>query len=225
MAAFFAKRYLQFRAQPYGRSEPLLWPVHVYRILYPEVQSKKLNLFQRAVLGLARAGCQVPQEISDLLGLHLQMVVLILAQCNSNGWIDSWSRITENGISLLDDDEDRSSNLKAGLLFRDAMSDSFWPRIIDLDDFKEIEALPGTGGHPVFRQSRSSGKDIRPYVLNPWQQNPSPVDSREIFEAYRTYQLDYFNARQLYRTNNQLQQVSAFKASNPWTDNRSPCMC
>lgn len=207
--AAFAKRYLQFREPPYGKSEPLLWPVHVYRILYPEVQSKELNLFQRAVLGLARAGCQEPQEISAFLGLHVQMVLLILAQCNSHGWIDSRSRITENGVSLLDDDEDRSSNLKVGLLFRDAMSDSFWPRIVDLDDFNEIEALPGTGERPVFRQSRSSGKDIRPYVLNPWQQNPSQVDSREIAEAYRAYRLDYFNARQLYGANNQLQQVSA----------------
>jgi len=207
--AAFAKRYLQFREPPYGRKEPLLWPVHVYRVLYPEVFGKELNLFQRAVLGLARAGCQASQEMSDLLGLHLQMVLLILAQCNSNGWIDSRGRITENGIALLDDDEDRNLNLRAGLLFRDAMSDSFWPRIVDVDDFNEIEALPGTGERPVFRQSRSSGKDIRPYLLNPSQQNPSPVDSREILEAYRAYRLDHFNARQLYGANNQPLQVRA----------------
>jgi hypothetical protein len=75
--------------------------------------------------------------MSQLLGLHHEMVLLILAQCNSRGWIDGRGQPTESGIALLEEDEDRNLDLRTGLLFRDAISNTFWPRIVS--DLEEIE--------------------------------------------------------------------------------------
>lgn len=184
-----------------------MWPVYVYRITYPAVSAQKLNLFQRAVLGLTRAGCQNPQEMSQLLGLHHEMVLLILAQCNSRGWIDGRGQPTESGIALLEEDEDRNLDLRTGLLFRDAISNTFWPRIVS--DLEEIEPLPESGERPIFRFNRSSGYSVKPFQL---RHNPNAhyqIDNREILEAYRNYRLDYFNARQLYGSDSLPEQVQA----------------
>lgn len=196
--AAFAKRYLHLGKRPAQHGEPLLWPVHVYRVQYAEAQGKTLNLFQRAVLGLARAGCRDAHEMATLLGLHPQMVLLILAQCNSHAWIDSQGIPTPEGVVLLDEEEDRSIDLKAGMLFRDAISGAFWPRIVSMDGLHEIESAAPTDPLPVFKLSRAQGGDIRPYVLNARHDLPTPFNSRDIQEAYRAYRLDHFNARQLY---------------------------
>lgn len=196
--AAFAKRYLHQRHKPAQDGEALLWPVHAYRVQYAEAQDKTLNLFQRAVLGLARAGCRDAHEMATLLGLHPQMVLLILAQCNSHAWIDSQVVPTPNGLALLDEDEDRSMDLKAGVLFRDAISGVFWPRIVSMDGLREIESIALADELPAFKLSRAEGGLVRPHVFNPRQALPAAFESREIQEAYRAYRLDYFNARQLY---------------------------
>ncbi|WP_020655815.1 hypothetical protein [Massilia niastensis] len=196
--AAFAKRHLLLRKKPAQHGVALLWPVHAYRVQYAEAQGKTLNLFQRAVLGLARAGCREPLEMSTLLGLHQQMVLLILAQCNSHAWIDSQGRPTENGLALLDEEEDRSVDLKAGVLFRDALSGAFWPRIVSMDGLSEIESAAQAGELPMFRLNRAEGGEIRPHVFAAHQDLPAPFDTRDIQQAYRAYRLDYFNARQLY---------------------------
>ncbi len=63
-----ADRYLRFdvRRPPNGR--PLLWPVRVWKVLYPTNRVLKLNLFQQAILGLARARCQDSSEMAELRG-------------------------------------------------------------------------------------------------------------------------------------------------------------
>ena len=97
--AVFAKRYLNYRDEPYGKRKSLLWPVYVHRIMYPAERDSGLNLFQRAVLGLLRADCQSWREMADLLGMHPEMVLFILAQCNGNGWVDELSKLTDSGIA------------------------------------------------------------------------------------------------------------------------------
>jgi len=196
--AVFAKRHLLLRKKPAQHGVALLWPVHAYRVQYAEAQGKTLNLFQRAVLGLARAGCRDPHEMSTLLGLHQQMLLLILAQCNSHAWIDGQGAPTDNGLALLDEEEDRSVDLKAGVLFRDAISGAFWPRIVSMDGLSEIESVAPPGELPVFRPKRAEADGIRPHVFTATHSVPAPFDSRDIQQAYRAYRLDYFNARQLY---------------------------
>lgn len=205
--AVFANRYLRYRDEPYGKREPLLWPVYVYRIMYPAGHKNELDLFQRAILGLARAGCHDAHEMSLLLSLHVEMVLLIVARCLSAGWIDARMHLTEAGIALLEKDEDLSQELKCGLLFQDAITGMLWPRFDS--DMPEIEALPESEEFPVFRLNRSKGQPLRPYVLKPKLRMPASFGSQEVLEAYRLYRLDHFNAKQLYGSEALPEQVRA----------------
>lgn len=194
--AVFAKRYLNYRDEPYGKRKPLLWPVYVHRIMYPAERDSGLNLFQRAVLGLLRADCQSWREMADLLGMHPEMVLFILAQCNGNGWVDGLGKLTDSGIALLEKGEDQNVTFKSGLMFQDALSGALWPRISS--DQPELVPLQGSGDALVFKPNRSSGKDFRPYVLSAKAAMPPELSPQEILEAYGAYRLDHFNANQLH---------------------------
>ncbi|WP_308725526.1 hypothetical protein [Metapseudomonas otitidis] len=107
MAAFVETgTYLRFGAAPRGKKKPVLWPVLVHRVLYPDAKRPQLNLFQRAVLGLIRARTVRGEAIAELTGLHLNLIKLILAQGVSNGWlVENAQALTAKGERLLDDEE------------------------------------------------------------------------------------------------------------------------
>lgn len=72
-----ADRYLRFDVRrPHG-GRPFLWPVRVWKVLYPTKRVLKLNLFQQAILGLARARCQDSSEMAEFLGLDRELVAFI----------------------------------------------------------------------------------------------------------------------------------------------------
>ena len=101
------ERYLLFRDTPRpsgGRS--FLWPVHVWKVLYPDPEQHvpRLNLFQQAILGLVRAQCLDSQKIADLLGLNRELVQFIMAaQLIPNGWMAASGTLTLQGQQILDE--------------------------------------------------------------------------------------------------------------------------
>lgn len=89
--ALFAETgiYIQSAPRPQGEARPILWPVRIHRVLYPESYQAQINVFQRAILGLVRARVVRPTELAELTGLHPKLITLILAQSVSNGWLES----------------------------------------------------------------------------------------------------------------------------------------
>ena len=45
----------------------VLWPALMYRVVAPEVRDRELNVLQKAVLGMCRAGTTNVQRIGDRL--------------------------------------------------------------------------------------------------------------------------------------------------------------
>lgn len=197
MAAFAETgTYLQFAEKPRGEARPLLWPVLVHRVLYPEAKEAQLNLFQRAVLGLIRAQLTQEEAIAELTGLHVNLIKLILAQGVSNGWLTDRARgLTEKGEQLLDGESVEDDNLKAGYLFQDAISGQFWPRFAEQLD--SIEPEDPLQRYPVFKGERKSGKSIRPFVMAARKSSLPVLDHEALALAYREYRDDYRAARQL----------------------------
>jgi len=197
MAAFAETGiYLQFAEKPRGEARPLLWPVLVHRVLYPEAKEAQLNLFQRAVLGLIRAQLTQAEAIAELTGLHVNLIKLILAQGVSNGWLtDSARGLTEKGEQLLDGESVEDDNLKAGYLFQDAISGQFWPRFAEQLD--SIEPEDPLQRYPVFKGERKSGKSIRPFVMAAGKSSLPTLDHEALAIAYRDYRDDCRAARQL----------------------------
>lgn len=198
MAAFVETgSYLKFSDRPKSKSKAILWPVFVHRVLYPEPRQPKLNLFQRAVLGLFRAKSTRQADIAALTGLHPELIALIVAQGISHGWLTSGAdALTDEGHKLLDDEEDESSNLKAGFLIQDAINGDFWPRMVTR--LEQIEPLDPQARFPEFSVERRTGHTFRPYLARSKKQNLPALDNESLVRAYRDYRKDFRASQQLH---------------------------
>lgn len=197
MAAFADSGiYLSFGRKPQGNREPLLWPVLVHRVLYPDPKRAQLNIFQRAVLGLVRAHVVRDEEMVALTGLHLDLIKLILAQGVGNGWlVDSADALTEKGERLLDDEDISESDMKTGYLFQDALTGRFWPRLVAR--LQQIEPLDPMARFPEFNLNRKTGKSTKPFSLAPLRSALPPLDPESLMRAYKDYRDDYRAHQQL----------------------------
>lgn len=209
--AAFAKRYLRFgKKNPRHDELHVLWPVYVYRVMYPVPKDKPLNLFQEAILGLCRAQCTDRQEISRLLDIDHELVAYIMLQMMQDRWLNERGKITGLGIKMLDADrsrkgelsvsrsEDSRQELKMGYAFWDTISQKWLPRFMPA--LPEIEPHEERNGFPSFIMERQHGKPITPYQLHGAILDLESVHDKfkqQLFEAYRTYQLDMHHARQL----------------------------
>lgn len=189
-----ADRYLRFdvRRPPGGR--PLLWPVRVWKILYPTTRVLKLNLFQQAILGLARARCQDSSEMAELLGLDRELVAFIIAtQLIPNGWMTTLGSVTPLGERVLDEAQDASAEVRMGYAYQDAISGNWLPRFTE--ELPEIEAKRvDERGYPVFLRDLDSGKEDRPFRLNHFREGT--LDTATLFDAFERYRTDHDHAKQ-----------------------------
>lgn len=208
--AAFAKRYLRFVKQnPRHGEVQVLWPVYVYRVMYPVPKDKPLNLFQEAILGLCRAQCTDRMEISRLLDIDHELVAYIMLQMMQDGWLSERGKITPLGEGMLDEDRGRKGelsvsksessrqDLKVGYAFLDAISQKWLPRFMSA--LPEIEPHEERKGFPSFIMNRESGKTISPYQLHGDILSLKGINSKvkqQLFDAHRTYQLDIHYARQ-----------------------------
>ena len=209
--AAFAKRYLRFdKKNPRNEEVHVLWPVHVYRIMYPVPKDKPLNLFQEAILGLCRAQCTDRMEISRLLDIDHELVAYIILQMMQAGWLSERGKITPLGEGMLDEDRSRKGALtvsksessqqalKVGYAFWDSIGKKWLPRFTS--QLSEIEAYEEKNGFPSFIMNRESGKTISPYQLHgdiSDSENIYAEFKQQLFDAHRTYQLDIHHAQQL----------------------------
>lgn len=130
MALFVENQlYIQVSNKPKGRLKAVLWPVLIHRVIYPEMRWAEANLFQRALLALVRAKTDNIDSLAELTGLHEDLIRLIVAQCQANGWLaQDGKSLTENGIKLLDDEDEDSTDMKSGYVLQDAITGRLWPR-------------------------------------------------------------------------------------------------
>jgi hypothetical protein len=189
-----ADRYLRFdvRRPPGGR--PFLWPVRVWKVLYPKNRVLKLNLFQQAILGLARARCQDSAEMAELLVLDQELVAFIIAtQLIPNGWMTTLGALTPKGERVLEEAQDASEEVRMGYAYQDAISGNWLPRFTE--ELPEIEAKRiDERGYPVFLRDLDSGKEDRPFRLNHYRDGV--MDMGALFDAFQRYRTDHGHAKQ-----------------------------
>ena len=214
--AAFAKRYLRFgKKNPSNDEVHVLWPIYVYRVMYPVLKDKPLNLFQEAILGLCRAQCTDRMEVSRLLDIDHELVAYIVLQMMQDRWLDERGKITRLGIEMLDEDrsrkgelsvsrsEDSQQELKMGYAFWDIIGKKWLPRF--MSGLSEIEPHEERKGFPSFIMNRESGKTISPYQLHGDTLDAENIHDKfkqQLFEAHRIYQLDIHHAKQLKQGDN-----------------------
>jgi hypothetical protein len=189
-----ADRYLRFDARRPPGGRPFLWPVRVWKVLYPTKRVLKLNLFQQAILGLARARCQDSSEMATLLGLDRELVVFIIAtQLIPNGWMTTLGAVTTQGERVLEETQDASEEVRMGYAYQDAISGNWLPRFTE--ELPEIEARRiDERGYPIFLRDLDSGKEDRPFRLNHFRDGA--LDMGALFDAFERYRTDHDHAKQ-----------------------------
>jgi hypothetical protein len=120
----------------------LAWPILAYKVLAPKPVQRKVNVFQKAVLGLCRAGKDDLYEISSYLQLDGEIVRFILSELRQAGYIDGNNKITGIGNQLWLSDIERpptSEEIVSGYIFQDPWSGKLWPRIVPEIKFANSE--------------------------------------------------------------------------------------
>lgn len=189
-----ADRYLRFGVRRPRDGRPFLWPVRVWRVLYPTKRVLKLNLFQQAILGLVQARCQDSSEMAELLGLDRELVVFIIAtQLIPNGWMTKLGAVTPQGKRVLEETQDASEEVRMGYAYQDAISGNWLPRFTE--ELPEIEAKRvDERGYPIFLRDLNSGKEDRPFRMNPLRDGT--MDMGALFDAFQRYRTDHDHAKQ-----------------------------
>lgn len=137
----------------YGKdpnSRWVLWPVFVWRVVAPVPKERKLNLFQRAVLGLARAGVVRIKDVHDRLLITEELAGLVALELQQMGLLDYEGKPTKRGIEWLEDiEEEPADEAQVGHVFSDAFSGKLWPRFLT-GDLPIADAESDDNGWPVL---------------------------------------------------------------------------
>lgn len=169
----------------------VLWPVLTWRVVAPVPRERALNLFQRAVLGLARAGVRRLTEVADRLLIAPDLAGLVVTELEGMGLVDHASVPTARGLEMLEDiEEDPADEVRVGHVVSDPFSGKLWPRFLT-GDLPIADVELGAGGWPVLL-SGTAGDPYRDpaFTILPRghdAQNLSCPTAREVLRAVRRH--------------------------------------
>lgn len=137
----------------------VLWPVFAWRVVAPVPKERKLNVFQRAVLGLARAGVVRVADVAARLLIAPDLAALVAQELVEQlGLIDYSGKPTKRGLEWLEDlEQDPIHESRVGHVFTEAFTGRLWPRFLTGDlPIADTEAndegwpmlLSGSAGDP-----------------------------------------------------------------------------
>ncbi len=150
----------------------VLWPVFAWRVVAPVPKERKLNLFQRAVLGLARAKVTAIVDVADRLLIAPDLAGLVVLELQNMALLDHAGEPTARGLKMLDDiEEDPPDEAQVGHVLSDPFTGKVWPRFVtgdlpiadvELNDDGWPVLLSGSAGDPWKDRTFSvlpSGRD------------------------------------------------------------------
>ncbi|MBP9825981.1 MAG: hypothetical protein KBF21_17265, partial [Thermoanaerobaculia bacterium] len=140
----------------YSQRKFLLWPALMYRVVAPEVRPRRVNILQKAVLGMCRAGITFPPRIGEKLRIHADLATLILSELLQRGLIKPDGLPTPAGNEVFEDEALDMRPPVTGHVFQDPWSGDLWPRFVQRLDYAELDRrengfpdlILGTKGKP-----------------------------------------------------------------------------
>jgi hypothetical protein len=148
------------------RRKYFLWPALMYRVVAPEVRDRELNVFQKAVLGMCRAGTTNVQRIGDRLHIHPDLAALIYLELQERGLLGSNGLPTEKGRELFEEDTLDARRMVTGHVFQDPWSGDLWPRFVEKLDYVELQQNPN-GFPDLVLGSKGKPRRERAFMVLP----------------------------------------------------------
>ncbi|MCY1065597.1 hypothetical protein OV090_12525 [Nannocystis sp. RBIL2] len=163
---------LRFRRGKVPGAVWILWPVFVWRVVAPVPREQRLNLFQRAVLALARAGVVHVVDLAERLMIAPDLAGLVVQELRGMGLLDHIARPTRRGLQTLDDIElDPPEDATFGHVLCDPFTGKPWPRFVT-GDLPLADVEPDEDGWPVLL----GGSAGDPWKDRTFSVTPGPSD-------------------------------------------------
>lgn len=164
----------------------VLWPVLAWRIVAPVPIEGELNLFQRSVLALARAGIVRATDTAARLCIEPDLAACVALELQGLELVGRDWFPTPRGLQALDaSDADPPDEVKVGHVLADPFTGKLWPRFLG-GDLQLVDVEPDEEGWPqMITGTRGNPSKRRPFCLLP---HPSQIIStrpspREILQA------------------------------------------
>lgn len=152
----------------------ILLPVFAWRVVAPVPKQRRLNVFQRAVLGLARAGVVEVSRVAARLLIAEDLAALVARELQALRFTNVLGRPTPNGLEALEDTEQiPETQLLVGHVFTHALDGKIWPNFLN-GDLPLAEVEPDEKGWPVMH-SGSAG--------DPWRDRAFVILPKDGFGA------------------------------------------
>jgi hypothetical protein len=161
----------------------VLWPAWAYRVVAPRVRQQKLNVLQRATMGLCRAGLYRVASIAEHLSVHADLAAFLVSELRDLGYLDQHGGLTELGESVLEDDASETHEMVAGYVFQDPWSGELWPRFVESLDYCERE-FNESGFPTVLLGTTGKPRRVRPFTVLPRTSvSPTTPDPAAVVQA------------------------------------------
>ncbi len=175
-----ANRYLRWEPRPgrgvRGPRRSMLWPVHVWTVIAPDMASRRINVFQEAILGLLRSGLRDLDKMALCLDLAPELVAFIInTQLQPNQWIDDQWMVTLLGEQVLDGDRVEQVTSSVHYAFQDAITGRWLPRLAQ--SLPEVQPMRTDSRVPEFVLDLDTGRRERPFIL-PALLTPGTIDDK-----------------------------------------------
>ena len=181
------RRHLSWRQ---GKRRDVLWPVYGWNVVTPTSRTHTLNVLQRALLRLQRAGVREYARSADLLGLHRDLIALVAGELVALGALDD-DGVTGHGVALLDDHDVVYGNVETGWVFQDTWSGSLLPRFVPNSKLRymEIDGVSGDGAVWLRGGTKGAPRVHPATVVPPGEARALLPTAREVLAAARKHRL------------------------------------
>ncbi len=153
----------------------ILWPALIYRVVAPEVRDRELNVLQKAVLGMCRAGITSFERIGGRLHIHADLAALIYVELQERGLLGSNGLPTTTGHALFEEETLGVRRMVTGYVFQDPWSGDLWPRFIERLDYAELQRDPNSGFPDLVLGSKGKPRRERAFMVLPGDITPPPA--------------------------------------------------
>lgn len=120
----------------------LCWPVFVYRVTAPVLKVHNLNIFEKVVLALCRAGVRHADEIAAHIHQNRDLCVYILRELVRTGQLDQSRAVTPEGLRTLESGVlGEEPELMVTHVFQDPFSGDLWTRTATALEFEPVRAV------------------------------------------------------------------------------------
>ena len=143
----------------------VLWPSFMYRVVAPEVRDRQLNVLQKAVFGMCRAGVTTVDGIGARLHIHPDLAEIIAQELLQRGLLNKNGLPSSKGNDVYAQETLDAGALVTGHVFQDPWTGDLWPRFIERLDYVELQQNPTSGFPDLVLGSKGKPRRERAFMV------------------------------------------------------------